>query len=262
MANTNILYVETYVNGVKVNSVKTGDVVEYRVVFDTLAGSVEIYVKRPNEPSISTGRMTVNQGTYYVGFNWTETYSAGTYNITCSSYFNQEYSDSKWFPYIVTSPNGGGGDGGDGGNGGGETVGIVRGEIKNSKTNAPVSGATVSFTSLNKSTTTNSTGVYSFPNIPIGKQNVTVTATKYTTYSGTITVTEGDTNYNKIPSIVPINGNGGNGGGDNWWDKIPGGWYTIAGAGSLVGILAIIGVIYQQEQQRNLMMMLFGIGRR
>lgn len=154
---------------------------------------------------------------------------------------------------------------------------IVRGEVTDSKTGARLAGVTVSIAGL--STVTEQEGIFYFSEVPTGQQTISLTKTGYTPFSGSFTVVEGD-NYLPL-MLTPIgttectNGEtkceGGTlyscvdgkwiaagtcGNGSNWWDMIPGGWYTIAMAGGLVGLLAIVGAVAYSQQQQQMMQLL------
>jgi len=57
----------------------------------------------------------------------------------------------------------------------------------------PVSGATVSLSPGGLTTTTNGSGVYSFPNVVAGTYTLSVSAPLYQTSSQTVTVAAGQT---------------------------------------------------------------------
>lgn len=94
-------------------------------------------------------------------------------------------SDGSW---------GGGSWGGgswDGGSGGTTTSGAVSGTITNSATGAAISGATVSV--AGKTATSGYSGTYSISDVSAGTYTMTVTASGYQAWSGSVTVSSGST---------------------------------------------------------------------
>jgi acid phosphatase len=71
------------------------------------------------------------------------------------------------------------------------TAGAFTGHVTNANTAAAIAGATVSFSG--GSTTTDSNGAYSFSNVAPGTYSVTVSATGFTSQTGSVTVSSGAT---------------------------------------------------------------------
>ena len=100
-----ILYVEYWVNGEKVDKVKVGDTVEVRVVFridETYNYRVCIQVDERGKAC--TTPTTIQPGTYYYSFKWKENGPAGNYKLKTWLYAVTSYDlqiDYKEFDFVV-----------------------------------------------------------------------------------------------------------------------------------------------------------------
>lgn len=100
-----ILYTETWVDDKKVSSVKTGDYVEYRVIFEiTIQGSYTIELTIQGGETVQSGPHTLQPGTYFVRYRWVESRSAGRYTATVKLYEDSTLIDTKTFEYTVVGP--------------------------------------------------------------------------------------------------------------------------------------------------------------
>ncbi|HEX9546760.1 MAG TPA: carboxypeptidase regulatory-like domain-containing protein, partial [Acidimicrobiales bacterium] len=70
---------------------------------------------------------------------------------------------------------------------------VITGTVVANLLGLPVSGATVSLSPGGLTTTTNGSGVYSFPNVVAGTYTLSVSAALYQTSSQTVTVAAGQT---------------------------------------------------------------------
>jgi hypothetical protein len=87
-----------------------------------------------------------------------------------------------------------------------QNSGSIIGRVYDAKTNQPIVHAIVSVNSLLAGSTDGS-GAFSIPNVPIGIQQVTVRAVGYATYtSGDIAVTTGKTSDAGLIPLQPLNG--------------------------------------------------------
>jgi len=70
---------------------------------------------------------------------------------------------------------------------------VITGTVVANLLGVPISGATVSLSPGGRTTTTNSSGVYSLTNLAAGTYTLTVSAPLYQTSSQTVTVAAGQT---------------------------------------------------------------------
>lgn len=101
-----LLRAETYVSGVKVDSAKKGDNVEFRIVFTTDGGDVQFVTQRRNTkqyPQTSSPIFNGDAGVGYYSINWAEIDDPATYYIKCALFVNGSQADWKEFPYVVRS---------------------------------------------------------------------------------------------------------------------------------------------------------------
>lgn len=87
------------------------------------------------------------------------------------------------------------------------TTGTVSGKVTDSSTGAAISGATVAL-SDGKSTSTSSGGNYSMVAVDEGTYTLTVSATGYNTWSGSVTVTAGQTRIANVALVATSSGAG------------------------------------------------------
>jgi hypothetical protein len=73
----------------------------------------------------------------------------------------------------------------------GATTGTITGVVKNSASNQPVSGATVTVAGTNLSTTSGGDGSYTLSNVPAGSQTLNVTKSGFRSATAQVTVTAG-----------------------------------------------------------------------
>ncbi|MEZ4589883.1 MAG: carboxypeptidase regulatory-like domain-containing protein [Chloroflexota bacterium] len=71
-------------------------------------------------------------------------------------------------------------------------TGAVQGQVVNATNDQPVAGAQVCITGTDQCTTTDDSGNYSFPNVPVGDLTLNVTAADFTPVDQSVTVTAGD----------------------------------------------------------------------
>jgi hypothetical protein len=103
-AKDSIDYVEYWVGGQKVDTVKKGDNLEVRVVYDIAGsgGTYKVCIQRiPGGGSVCSGNYSRAPGTYYMAWTWTVDYDPGSYTIKVDLYNDGTLVDSKSFPHTV-----------------------------------------------------------------------------------------------------------------------------------------------------------------
>lgn len=100
-----INYIEYWVGGQKVTTVRRGDALEVRVVFTVVSpagGTISLALQRiPGGANAPSGDMTRVPGTYYLVWSWTVDYT-GTYTMKVDLFNDGVLVESKSFPHTVS----------------------------------------------------------------------------------------------------------------------------------------------------------------
>jgi hypothetical protein len=98
-------YIEYWVGGKKVDTVKKGDQLEVRVVFTVASsgGTIRLAIQRiPGGAYVSSPDFTRIPGTYYYAWGWHVEYT-GDYTIKVDLFNNGNLVDTKSFPHTVSA---------------------------------------------------------------------------------------------------------------------------------------------------------------
>jgi len=96
-------YIEYWVGGQKVTTVKKGDNLEVRVVFTVASsgGTIRLCLQRvPGGGYVCSPDWTRVKGTYYTSWSWTVGYT-GSYTIKVDLFNDGNLVDTKSFPHTV-----------------------------------------------------------------------------------------------------------------------------------------------------------------